>query len=351
MRKKIKNSTKTKILVGVMGVTAVAMIVGPCLSALAADETEFTTEVKPETDNSDDKDIAGIWYMKDYGLIAQFDFAEDGTYTMAYENDPGETGTWILEDGNNVVLDKGSDNEMTLEYDGETMFINYGDGDNSEKLELIRSIPEEEKEAARKTGVKDEDFDGVWKVNKIAYGSFVAPVNLFGSEYIYVKLDGNSLYMYTPDSEDSGQLAIELDKRELNDDILTLDYSYTIDASDYQTAEVLDEEDLQATVHCEMELLEDGTAKIKEFDEEVKTGEDETESETESESEPESESESETLYSDIDFSSVVMYMEKSTEKDMEKDIEAIIATRDEETESEEENSMTETETENYTEEE
>ena len=151
MRKKIKNSTKTKILVGVMGVTAVAMIVGPCLSALAADETEFTTEVKPETDNSDDKDIAGIWYMKDYGLIAQFDFAEDGTYTMAYENDPGETGTWILEDGNNVVLDKGSDNEMTLEYDGETMFINYGDGDNSEKLELIRSIPEEEKEAARKT--------------------------------------------------------------------------------------------------------------------------------------------------------------------------------------------------------
>ena len=67
-------------------------------------------------------DITGEWYASLFGISVTMSLNEDGSYVlqMDMEDEEPSEGTWEF-DGAALVMDKGSDTEMTLTYDPEAV--------------------------------------------------------------------------------------------------------------------------------------------------------------------------------------------------------------------------------------
>ena len=119
--------------------------------------------------------ITGDWYASFYGIVMMMTLKEDGGYIlqMVMEDEESTEGTWAF-DGTALVLDQGTDAEMTLAYDPEAVSLSA----EVEGMEFLftREVPAAFEAAPARTDAALEEFAGAWACTLIdCMGMQVAP--------------------------------------------------------------------------------------------------------------------------------------------------------------------------------
>ena len=99
---------KRKILVAIL---AIAMIAGTLAAPLAQVFAAGT-----------EKNVTGTWYGSSIGIPIIMDVMENGTYKVSVDDGNEEEGVWTVEN-DEFVMDKDTDYEMSLQFDGDSIFL------------------------------------------------------------------------------------------------------------------------------------------------------------------------------------------------------------------------------------
>ena len=108
--------------------------------------------------------------------------------TMEMEGEEADTGSWEL-DGESLIMDKGEEKELTLTYDGETLYTEM-DG-----MEMIFSRDPEAAagfvpaEIRRDAAI--EDFAGKWTGTQVSALGMTAPLEMIEMEKAEVEIKDN----------------------------------------------------------------------------------------------------------------------------------------------------------------
>ena len=124
---------KRKILVAIL---AIAMIAGTLAAPLAQVFAAGT-----------EKNVTGTWYGSSMGIPITMDVMENGTYKVSVDDGNEEEGVWTVEN-DEFVMDKDTDYEMSLQFDGNSIFLDDEDGIN---FEFEREPAEKETEEVKAT--------------------------------------------------------------------------------------------------------------------------------------------------------------------------------------------------------
>ena len=184
-------------------------------------------------------DITGDWYANFYGIFMTMSLNEDGSYTMAMdmEDEEPSEGTWEF-DGVALVMDKDSEDEMTLTYDPEAVSL-YAEQDGMEFL-FTREMPVAFEAAPARADATIEEFAGAWTCTLIDAMGMQASPELMGFG-MSAKIEGSSVTIALPELlEEEATL-----EGEFADGTLTV----TIPAESEYSEEMV----------FTMQLLEDGT--------------------------------------------------------------------------------------------
>lgn len=136
------------------------------------------------------EEVTGEWYANFYGIPATLTLDESGEYTMAMEleGEDADTGSWEL-DGESLIMDKGEEKELTLTYDGETLYAEM-DG-----MEMIFSRDPEAAAgfvpAEIRTDAAIEDFAGKWTGTQVSALGMTAPLEMIEMEKAEVEIKEN----------------------------------------------------------------------------------------------------------------------------------------------------------------
>lgn len=103
-------------------------------------------------------DITGEWYGSLFGVAMTLTVNEDGTYMMDMGDDDPATGEWRL-DGETMIMDEGTEEEIPFAYDGESLYADMGDG---YEFLFTREPVEAFAPAAARTDAAIEEFAGDW---------------------------------------------------------------------------------------------------------------------------------------------------------------------------------------------
>ena len=141
---------KRKIIVAIL---AVAMIAGTLAAPLAQVFASGT-----------EKNMTGTWYGSSMGIPITMDVMENGTYKVSVDDGNEEEGVWTVEN-DEFVMDKDTDYEMSLQFDGDSIFLDDEDGID---FEFEREPAEKETEEVKKD-VKESAFVGVWKADNVDF--------------------------------------------------------------------------------------------------------------------------------------------------------------------------------------
>lgn len=212
------------------------------------DTVESAAEDTGEKVTPTEDDIIGDWYTSLLGMTAKFTFNEDGTAEMdveGFDSLAEQTGatvesnsvTWKI-DGDDIVMtsEDSTDGEESNE---DTIFTFYGDKmtANYEGVEmtLVRNADDiMAEEGVVKEDATEEDFKGVWKVDKISLlGMSMSPEDI-GMDTSFVDMKDQTANM----------TFITSDKKtyEVNDIETTFeDASVKMDVSCEQLGDYLDE--------------------------------------------------------------------------------------------------------------
>lgn len=119
-------------------------------------------------------DITGEWYASLFGISVTMSLNEDGSYVlqMDMEDEEPSEGTWEF-DGAALVMDKGSDTEMTLTYDPEAVSF-CAEQDGIEFL-FTREMPVAFEAAPVRADAAIEEFAGAWTCTLIDAMGIQAP--------------------------------------------------------------------------------------------------------------------------------------------------------------------------------
>ena len=123
---------KRKIIVAIL---AVAMIAGTLAAPLAQVFAAGT-----------EKHVTGTWYGSSMGIPITMDVMENGTYKVSVDDGNEEEGVWTVEN-DEFVMDKDTDYEMSLQFDGNSIFLDDEDGID---FEFEREPAEKETEEVKK---------------------------------------------------------------------------------------------------------------------------------------------------------------------------------------------------------
>ena len=140
-----------------------------------------------------EEDVTGDWYANFYGMPITLTLDESGEYTMEMaaggeEEEEPETGTWEL-DGESVIMDKGGEAEMSLAYDGETLYAEM-DG-----MEMVFSRDPEAAAgfvpAEIRTDAAIEEFAGDWTGTELSAFGMTAPLEMMEVEKVELGIKEN----------------------------------------------------------------------------------------------------------------------------------------------------------------
>ena len=109
-------------------------------------------------------DVTGEWYGSLFGIAMTLTVNEDGTYVMDMGDDDPTDGTWKL-DGETMIMDEGSDEEIAFAYDGESLYADMGEGIEflftREPVEVFEAAP-------ARTDAALEEFAGDWSCTLVS---------------------------------------------------------------------------------------------------------------------------------------------------------------------------------------
>ena len=140
-----------------------------------------------------EEDVTGEWYTNFYGMPITLTLDASGEYTMEMEvvgeeEEEPENGTWEF-DGEAVIMDKGGDAEMSLAYDGETLYAEM-DG-----MEMVFSRDPEAAAgfvpAEIRTDAAIEEFAGDWTGTELSAFGMTAPLEMMEVEKVELGIKEN----------------------------------------------------------------------------------------------------------------------------------------------------------------
>ena len=134
-------------------------------------------------------DHSGDWYADLYGFTLRLTLNPDGSYTNAIEGEDPDSGIWEMA-GTNVLLDRGTSDEMVLVYDAGSDSL-YADIDGEDLL-FFREPPVEFEMAAPRAGIVTlEDMGGSWTTKMLCMlGTHMTPAQVQLS--LDLRIDGSS---------------------------------------------------------------------------------------------------------------------------------------------------------------
>ena len=152
-------------------------------------------------------DITGEWYASLFGISVTMSLNEDGSYVlqMDMEDEEPSEGTWEF-DGAALVMDKGSDTEMTLTYDPEAVSF-CAEQDGIEFL-FTREMPVAFEAAPVRADAAIEEFAGAWTCTLIDAMGIQAPPEMMDM-YAGVTIEGSSVTLAIPDLLSSEEVTVE----------------------------------------------------------------------------------------------------------------------------------------------
>lgn len=152
-------------------------------------------------------DITGEWYASLFGISVTMSLNEDGSYVlqMDMEDEEPSEGTWEF-DGAVLVMDKGSDTEMTLNYDPEAVSF-CAEQDGIEFL-FTREMPVAFEAAPVRADAAIEEFAGAWTCTLIDAMGIQAPPEMMDM-YAGVTIEGSSVTLAIPDLLSSEEVTVE----------------------------------------------------------------------------------------------------------------------------------------------
>ena len=144
-------------------------------------------------------DHSGDWYADLYGFTLRITLNPDGSYTNAIDGEDPDSGIWEM-DGTDVLLDKGTSDEMVLVYDAgsDSLYVNI----EGEDLLFFREPPVEFEMAAPRAGIVTlEDMGGSWTAKMLCMlGMHMTPEQVGLS--LDLSIDNNSAELtFTIDGE------------------------------------------------------------------------------------------------------------------------------------------------------
>ena len=140
-----------------------------------------------------EEDVTGEWYTNFYGMPITLTLDASGEYTMEMEvvgeeEEEPENGTWEF-DGEAVIMDKGGEAEMSLAYDGETLYAEM-DG-----MEMVFSRGPEAAAgfvpAEIRTDAAIEEFAGDWTGTELSAFGMTAPLEMMEVEKVALGIKEN----------------------------------------------------------------------------------------------------------------------------------------------------------------
>lgn len=152
-------------------------------------------------------DVTGEWYANFYGISMTMTLNDSGSYTMQMdmEGEEPSDGTWEF-DGTALVMDKGTDDEMTLSYDSEAVSF-YAEQDGMEFV-FTREMPQTFEAAPVRTDATIEEFAGAWACTLIDAMGIQAPPEMMGI-HVDIKIEDSSVTLVIPELLGAEEVTIE----------------------------------------------------------------------------------------------------------------------------------------------
>ena len=231
---------KRKILVAIL---AVAMIAGTLAAPLAQVLAAGT-----------EKDVTGTWYGSSMGIPITMNVLEDGTYKVSVDDGNEEEGVWTGEN-DEFVMDKDTDYEMSLQFDGDSIFLDDEDGID---FEFEREPAEKETEEVKKD-VKESAFVGVWKADNVDFEGVSSTPDALGVSNAFVEIKKGKADFYITGSNFSTPINLVDMKTTFEDGVLCIDIEED-DAS--EEAEVI-KTSAKTGNKCEFYFTDSGVLKMR----------------------------------------------------------------------------------------
>lgn len=195
---------KRKILVAIL---AVAMIAGTLAAPLAQVFASGT-----------EKNVTGTWYGSSMGIPITMDVMENGTYKVSVDDGDEEEGVWTVEN-DEFVMDKDTDYEMSLQFDGDSIFLDDEDGID---FEFERKPAEKETEEVKKD-VKESAFIGVWKADNVDFEGVSSTPDTLGVSNVFAEIKKSKADFYITGNNFSTPINLIDMKTTFEDGVLRVD--------------------------------------------------------------------------------------------------------------------------------
>ena len=195
---------KRKIIVAIL---AVAMIAGTLAAPLAQVFASGT-----------EKNVTGTWYGSSMGIPITMDVMENGTYKVSVDDGNEEEGVWTVEN-DEFVMDKDTDYEMSLQFDGNSIFLDDEDGID---FEFEREPAEKETEEVKKD-VKESDFIGAWKADNVDFEGVSSTPDTLGVSNVFAEIKKSKADFYITGNNFSTPINLIDMKTTFEDGVLPVD--------------------------------------------------------------------------------------------------------------------------------
>lgn len=195
---------KRKIIVAIL---AVAMIAGTLAAPLAQVFAAGT-----------EKHVTGTWYGSSMGIPITMDVMENGTYKVSVDDGNEEEGVWTVEN-DEFVMDKDTDYEMSLQFDGNSIFLDDEDGID---FEFEREPAEKETEEVKKD-VKESDFIGAWKADNVDFEGVSSTPDTLGVSNVFAEIQKSKADFYITGNNFSTPINLIDMKTTFEDGVLRVD--------------------------------------------------------------------------------------------------------------------------------
>lgn len=195
---------KRKIIVAIL---AVAMIAGTLAAPLAQVFAAGT-----------EKHVTGTWYGSSMGIPITMGVMENGTYKVSVDDGNEEEGVWTVEN-DEFVMDKDTDYEMSLQFDGNSIFLDDEDGID---FEFEREPAEKETEEVKKD-VKESDFIGAWKADNVDFEGVSSTPDTLGVSNVFAEIKKSKADFYITGNNFSTPINLIDMKTTFEDGVLRVD--------------------------------------------------------------------------------------------------------------------------------
>lgn len=195
---------KRKIIVAILAVAMIAGTLAAPLAQVFAAETE--------------KHVTGTWYGSSMGIPITMDVMENGTYKVSVDDGNEEEGVWTVEN-DEFVMDKDTDYEMSLQFDGNSIFLDDEDGID---FEFEREPAEKETEEVKKD-VKESDFIGAWKADNVDFEGVSSTPDTLGVSNVFAEIKKSKADFYITGNNFSTPINLIDMKTTFEDGVLRVD--------------------------------------------------------------------------------------------------------------------------------